>query len=70
MPSVRELLTTRQAADRLGVGVQAVVMAIHRKALKATKYGHSWLIAPKDLQAYAERPTREYRDPRRRRQSS
>jgi excisionase family DNA binding protein len=67
----RNLLTIREAAEQLGVGTQAILMAIHRKnagkpGLHASKYGRDWLIEPKDLAAYAERPTRESRDPRRR----
>lgn len=67
----RDLLTTREAADQLGVGTQAILMAIYREqegkpGLRAVKYGRDWFIDPKDLRAYAERPTRESRDPRRR----
>jgi hypothetical protein len=66
---LRNLLTTRDAADQLGVGPQAILMAIHRwrdgrSGLRATQYGRDWFIEPKDLKAYAERPTRKSRDPR------
>ena len=67
----RNLLTVAEAAERIGVQPDAIRNAIRRGALKAERYGSRvYLITPKDLDAYASRPTRQYRDPRRRKPST
>lgn len=50
------LLTTAQAAARLGVDPSHVRRLILAGALPATKAGRDWLIAPADLLALPERP--------------
>jgi excisionase family DNA binding protein len=71
VPVGRNLLTIHEAAEQLGISSHGVLMAIHRwrdgkPGLPAEKYGRDWMIAPKDLAAYAKRPTRETNDPRKR----
>jgi len=41
--------TAKEAADRLGVGVNAVQQAIHRGRLLAVKRGVQWFIDRKEL---------------------
>ena len=46
-----KIITTTEAAKRLGVTPNRVRALIDAKRLKAFKYGREWLIDPKDLEA-------------------
>ena len=46
-----KIITTSEAAKRLGVTPNRVRALIEAKRLKAFKYGREWLIDPKDLEA-------------------
>jgi excisionase family DNA binding protein len=46
-----KIITTTEAARRLGVTPTRVRALIEAKRLKAFKYGREWLIDPKDLEA-------------------
>ncbi|HKG58369.1 MAG TPA: helix-turn-helix domain-containing protein [Pyrinomonadaceae bacterium] len=46
-----KIITTTEAARRLGVTPNRVRALIEAKRLKAFKYGREWLIDPKDLDA-------------------
>jgi len=46
-----KIITTTEAAKRLGVTPTRVRALIEAKRLKAFKYGREWLIDPKDLEA-------------------
>jgi len=46
-----KIITTTEAARRLGVTPTRVRALIEAKRLKAFKYGREWLIDPKDLDA-------------------
>ncbi len=65
-------ITTGEAARQKGVSRTAIVDAITRGDLKATRVGRFWLIAEKDLAAYvpartaAERGRRGKGSPKRR----
>ena len=59
------LLTPRQVADELGVGMNAVYAAMDRNALRFRTVAGRRLITPEAMEEYRARPTREYRDPRR-----
>ena len=50
-----KIITTAEAARRLGVTQNRVRALIDAKRLKATKVGPVWLIDPKDLDAVKER---------------
>jgi len=50
-----KIITTAEAAKRLGVTANRVRAMIRAKRLKAFKYGREWLIDPKDLDAVKER---------------
>jgi len=50
-----KIISTAEAARRLGVTANRVRVLIRSKRLKATKVGHDWLIDPKDLDAVKER---------------
>ena len=50
-----KIISTAEAARRLGVTANRVRVLIRSKRLKATKVGHDWLIDPKDLDAVRER---------------
>jgi excisionase family DNA binding protein len=49
------IISTAEAAKRLGVTPDRVRKMIEAKRLKATKLGNVWLINPKDLDAVKER---------------
>ena len=46
-----KIISTAEAARRLGVTPNRVRALIEAKRLKAFKYGREWLIYPKDLDA-------------------
>ena len=46
-----KIISTAEAARRLGVTPNRVRALIEAKRLKAFKYGREWLIDPKDLDA-------------------
>jgi excisionase family DNA binding protein len=46
------MLTTQQAADRLGVSRSAILKAIGRGKLRAVRFGRDWTIAPDALDKY------------------
>ena len=50
-----KIISTTEAARRLGVTANRVRAMIRAKRLKAIKVGHEWLIDPKDLDAVKER---------------
>jgi excisionase family DNA binding protein len=50
-----KIITTVEAARRLGVTPNRVRALIQAKRLKAIKYGREWLIDPKDLEAVKDR---------------
>ena len=50
-----KVISTAEAAKRLGVTANRVRALIDAKRLKATKMGNVWLIDPKDLDAVKNR---------------
>jgi excisionase family DNA binding protein len=50
-----KVISTAEAAKRLGVTANRVRALIDAKRLKATKLGNVWLIEPKDLEAVRQR---------------
>jgi len=50
-----KIITTAEAARRLGVTGNRVRAMIRAKRLKAFKFGREWLIDPKDLDAVKDR---------------
>jgi excisionase family DNA binding protein len=50
-----KIISTTEAAKRLGVTADRVRKMIEAKRLKATKLGNVWLIDPKDLEAVKDR---------------
>ena len=50
-----KIISTAEAAKRLGVTANRVRALIEAKRLKAVKLGHVWLIDPKDLDAVKDR---------------
>ena len=51
------IISTAEAARRLGVTANRVRALIDAKRLKAIKVGREWLIDPKDLDAVKNRKT-------------
>ena len=49
------IISTAEAAKRLGVTADRVRKMIEAKRLKATKFGNVWMIDPKDLDAVKDR---------------
>jgi len=52
MDSNTGLLTTEQAAAALGIAVDSVRHAIHKKALPATRLGRQWVVTPEAVGQY------------------
>ena len=50
-----KVISTTEAAKRLGVTANRVRALIDAKRLKATKFGNVWMIDPKDLEAVKSR---------------
>jgi excisionase family DNA binding protein len=50
-----KIISTAEAAKRLGVTPDRVRKMIEAKRLKATKFGNVWMIDPKDLDALKDR---------------
>jgi excisionase family DNA binding protein len=50
-----KVISTEEAAKRLGVTANRVRALIDAKRLKATKFGNVWMIDPKDLDAVRDR---------------
>jgi len=50
-----KLLTTKDAAERLGVSLQRVHVLIKERRLPAQKMGRDYFIAPSDLRLVADR---------------
>jgi excisionase family DNA binding protein len=50
-----KIISTAEAARRLGITPNRVRALIQAKRLKAFKYGREWLIDPKDLDAVKDR---------------
>ncbi len=45
-------MTTKQAAEILGVKMTTVNTLIQRKQIAATKFGRDWLITPEEVERY------------------
>ena len=61
-----KIITTAEAARRLGVTSNRVRAMIRANRLKAFKFGREWLIDPKDLDAVKERKVGRPRKTRKR----
>ena len=48
---MKDILTTKDAADILGVSIMRVYALIREGRLEATKHGRDWLIKPEALEA-------------------
>lgn len=51
---MNDLLTTADAADRLGMSTRFVKDELRRKRLRGFKYGGEWRIDPDDLETYIQ----------------
>lgn len=50
-----ELLTTEEAAARLGIKAETVMRALKAGKMGGRKLGRSWLVTPADVQEYRQR---------------
>lgn len=55
-PPMTDLLSTAEAASRLGISTRRVVALISSGRLPAVQVGRSWVIREADLATVAERP--------------
>lgn len=53
---MNEELTTKEAAEKLGISVRQVQTLIQQGRLPAIKKGRDWFIVESDLQLVSERP--------------
>lgn len=58
------MLTTREAADRLGIKARSVVQLIRREHLKAEKKGRDYLIPAEEVERYERERRPAHRPPR------
>ena len=65
-----KIITTVEAARRLGVTPNRVRALIQAKRLKAFKFGREWLIDPKDLDAVMDRKVGRPKKPRKARKGA
>ena len=63
---VSTMLTTTEAAARLGVTPEAVRKAIKRGHMTATKHGRDWLVSEEEVERYADKPRNKGGRPRKR----
>lgn len=59
------MLSTKQAAARLGITVPAVVYLIRRNLIAAEKVGRDWIIAESEVERYATERRPAHRPKRR-----
>lgn len=50
------MMTTREAADELGVSIRQLQTLIERGQLTASKFGHVYMVSSDDLEAVRVRP--------------
>jgi citrate synthase len=50
------MLTTKQAADRLGLKPQSVIAFIKRGKIAGRKVGRDWIISVEEVERYANAP--------------
>lgn len=58
------MLTTLEAAARLGITPEAVRKAIKRGHMAAGKHGRDWLISPDEVDRYQQEPKNKGGRPR------
>lgn len=58
------MLTTKDAASRLGITARAVALLIQRKVIRAEKFGRDYQIDPAEVERY-ERERRPAHRPKR-----
>lgn len=46
------MLTTQQAADRLGISRSAILKAIKRGVIRARRFGRDWVLTPEAVEDY------------------
>ena len=49
-----QYVTTREAAEMLGVGQKHIALLIERKKINGTKFGYSWLVFKPSIENYLE----------------
>jgi excisionase family DNA binding protein len=52
MTEEKQFLTTREAGERLGVGIQRVLDLIHAGRLKAEKFGRDWAVDAESVASF------------------
>jgi excisionase family DNA binding protein len=52
-----EYISTKEAAERLGISPRRLLQLIKTNRLPAIKPGHDWLVNPDDLEKVKHRPT-------------
>lgn len=60
------MLTTREAADRLGLKPRSVVQFIKRGLIAAEKRGRDYLIEASEVERYAQERRAQHRPPKQR----
>jgi excisionase family DNA binding protein len=55
------MLTTKQAADRLGIKARSVVQLIKRGLLSAEKHGRDYSILPEEIERYLKERRPQHR---------
>jgi excisionase family DNA binding protein len=51
----RDLMTTREAAERLGLTYQQLMWRLYNGKLRATKMGRQWVIRRSDVESIADK---------------
>ena len=55
MPDLAEFMTTQEAAEKLGFNVRSIPYMIKNETLEGVRFGRSWLVSRKSVQAYIKK---------------
>lgn len=54
MPDLKEFMTTKEAAEKLGFHVKRVPTMVRNKTLDGVRFGRVWLVSKKSVKEYLD----------------
>jgi excisionase family DNA binding protein len=55
MPDLKEFMTTKEAAEKLGFHVKTIPMMLRNQTLDGVRFGRSWLVSKKSVKQYLDK---------------
>jgi len=55
VPDLSEYMTTKEAADALGLHVKRIPTMVKNKTLEGIRFGRAWMVSRKSVQEYSEK---------------